>query len=159
MSTREQATISKATYGVEPDHGILVLEIGCLFEGSHQGFQACVDEKLGPKMVEEVCALFGVQTVDQLVGRQCFVLRNFPYWNESIEGFEVDGKRWTRTGCVRRHAPEHARDPLEAREEGVRAHIAALAESIQRQTNELRKLRGDFVAWEAPQQESEGSGG
>lgn len=158
MSTREQTAISKAWYGVEPDHGILVFELYCVFKDAGQAFQACVDEKLGSAMVREVCELFGVSKVEQLVGRQCFALRCFPYWSEQIEGFEVDGRRWTKTGCVRRHAPSHARNPLEAREEDTRAHIAALAENIQRQTDDLRKLRSDFVDWEAPTG-SEGGGG
>lgn len=148
MSTREQTTIIQARYGVEPDHGILVLEICCDFGGAGQAFQACVAEKLGPAMVREVCDLFGITKVEQLVGRQCFALRSFPYWSEQIEGFEADGRRWTKTGCVRRHAPEHARNPLETREEEKRAHIVALAEDVQRLTNDLRKLRSDFVDWE-----------
>lgn len=149
MSTREQATIRKARYGVEEDHGILVLEIACDFGGSGQSFQACVDDKLGSEMVREVCALFGVATVDALVGRRCFALRLWPTFNEPIEGFEVDGKRWTKSACVKRHAPEHYRDPFEYRSETIRDHIKVLARDIERRTGDLERLRGTYVDWTA----------
>lgn len=150
MKTREHARITKATYGIEPDHGVLVLEIGCeVGESCWQAFQACVDEKLGPLMVSEVCQLFGVRTIDQLEDRECFVLRCWPKWNEPIEGFEVDGKRWTRGGCVRRHAVEQFRDPFEREAKRIRDAISGAAEKIQIETRELEMLRAGYVDWEA----------
>lgn len=156
-STREHATIRKARYGIEEDHGVLVFEVSCDFKGSVQAFQACVDEQLGSAMVGEVCELFGVSKVEQLVGRQCFALRAWPYSNEAIEGFEVDGRRWTRSDCVRRHAPDHFKDPLKDREEQARERINSLTVQIQTQTNDLARLCSDFVDWTAPEKPGGGT--
>lgn len=41
----------------------------------------------------ELCALFGVSSIEQIAGRQCFVLRCWPTWGEPIEGLDQGLKK------------------------------------------------------------------
>lgn len=165
MNTREQATIRSARYGVDPDHGILVLTIECVFEGGgQQSFQAGVDAKLGAAMVRELCAFFGVSSIDSLEGRECFVLRSWPFLSEPIEGFEIaqggtgsPHRRWTKYGCARRHElrlrrdrldePEVAADPLTRRTRDLADQIAALEERLVMARENERRVRDGYVDW------------
>jgi hypothetical protein len=149
MNTREHCTIKSATYQKHEHYQCLTLDLGCDFGGSFQGFSSVVldEEVTGPQLVKEVCALFGVKTIEGLVGRTCFILRSWPTWNEPIEGFEVDGKRWTQNDFVRRMWPDKWEDRFESKAASIRRDIERHAERIQEDTRRLARLREGYVDW------------
>lgn len=99
----------------------------------------------------ELAALFGVRWIHDAKDRECFALRSFPYNNDPIEGFEVDRRRWTRTGFARRHLPlesDLAISPLERRRLEYEYRIQAARRRIVETQEELERLGADFVNWE-----------
>lgn len=97
-----------------------------------------------------IAALFGVRTIEETVGRNCFILRSWPGWGSNIEGIEVDGRRFTVTGFTRKHWPEKAKSALEAKEESIRCSIYSNASRIQDLSLELTRVRKNYVEWESP---------
>lgn len=95
----------------------------------------------------DLCKLFGVDAIDKIVGRQCFVLRNWPSWGSDIEGLEVDGKRFTITDFRRRHWPKEAKTQLENKAARLRQNIDFQARRIQEDVERLETLHKNYIEW------------
>jgi hypothetical protein len=148
MGTREAATVTSATYGPHEHYGSLVLDMMFKLGCGGQGIGGiCVDETSGPVMVAEVCALFGVKTLAETVGRNCHVLRCWPGWGETIEGIEVDGVRWTLSAFRKRRWPEKFQDRLTERTAQIQRSIDRKAEEIRRHVLELQSVEDGYVDW------------
>lgn len=70
--------------------------------------------------LRDLCNTFHVESLDDLAGKACYVLRCFDTWGADIEGLEsVDtGQRFTHTAWRKKHFPD-APNPLER---AVRRH-------------------------------------
>ena len=145
--TREPATVDYVRCG-EEDHGILTSTIGMKGQGWGQGFGGLA---LEPEHLEawkaDLCALFQVEDIDQIKGRNCFVLRSWASWGFDIEGLEVDGRRFTLTGFRRKLWPGKSWSPLGAEEERIRDRIASFASRIADGTKDLARVREGYVDW------------
>ncbi len=144
---RELGTIVDVWSGKE-DHGILTCSIGIDFRGSHQGFgNLCLDKKILPDFMEGVCETFGVKTLNELVGKQCYALRCFSHWNEPIEGLEtLDGKRFTLFSWRKKHFP-NSKSPYEERISSLKNRIASDMRRIDDAYKELRKIHTEYTDW------------
>lgn len=119
--------------------------------GWGQGFgQLVLDEKSLAAWKAELCALFRVDKIEDVVGRQCFVLRSWPSWGERIEGLEVDGRRFTITGFCRKHWPDKTKSRLECREIELRDDIDRHAMRIRECVQRLVNVRDGYVDWDVP---------
>jgi hypothetical protein len=149
MRVREHGRIVKVEYGQHEHYGIHMLQLMFDFGGSVQSFQSVVLDlgSTGPAMCSEICALFHVKKVAELKGRSCYVLRCWPELNEPIEGFEVDGKRWTQNDFVRRYHPDKWRDRLTQRSASIRGDIDNHARRIREAVSELATLSKEYVDW------------
>lgn len=147
--TRVAARVSSVSFGKE-DHGILTSYVHC--EGTDggwgQGFGGLgLDEEHGAAWKAALLDLFGVKTLDEIAGRNCFVLRSFPGYGADIEGLEVDGRRFTITEFRRKHWPGKEWDPLVMKRQRLLDHIESLA---RRQGDLVRDVNtsGDgYVDW------------
>jgi len=108
----------------------------------------CLDEKLTDLFVQDLCAVFDVSTLADLVGKTCYVLYSFPYWNEPIEGLETEhGRRFTLTYWRKKHFPKSL-DPLTAQKESLRHRIQWAEQEAARAKKALTEVAADFVDWE-----------
>lgn len=148
MSQREPATVTRATMGKHEHYDVYVADIRFEDKGCGQGFTDLIlDEKVtGPDFAAQICSMFGASKLEDIVGRQCFVLR--PWGNGcNVEGIEVDGKRFTITDFRRKHWPEKAATRLEERQADLRRSINRAAADIQRWTSELSTCAWGYVEW------------
>jgi hypothetical protein len=107
MSTREYGTITAAHVGRDMDHGIAVVSLQFTFDGCGvQSLQCCLrSDDEAAELGREVCRLFGVEHVEQIIGRHAYALRAFPYYNELIVGVEVEGQRLVVDAWANRDNP------------------------------------------------------
>lgn len=149
MSTREKGKIASVSYGRDHDHDVLTFWAMIEFPGSGQGFGGIVlDEKLGPDFRREICRVFEVATVNDLVGLDCYALRCFAINNEPIEGLEaMSGQRFTLNAWRRRHFPE-TESILVARRRRMLGEIDSLNRRIYEITRDAKTLEERFVTWE-----------
>lgn len=116
--------------------------------GWGQGFGGLAfDEPHLVSWKEEICKLFGVTDIAEIVGRQCFILRNWASWGHDIEGLEVDGKRFTITGFRRKHWPDKTKTQLENAAERLRSDIRFHARRIDEDVARLERLHEGYVEW------------
>jgi len=118
-----------------------------LVSGMHQAMGGRHLPDTREACMQEIRALFGVKTDAELVGRTCYVLRNFTSWDASIEGFEVDGKRWTWRDYIRRTFGKD-KSPLDEEKESLRRSIHSAAQSIETLVANLDTIESDFVDWD-----------
>lgn len=150
MNTRDRAVVE---YVRDDDERGLTTWIGMACQsGGHQGFGQIIHS---PETLADwkssIAALFGVATYEEIVGRQCFILRSWPEWDSDIEGIEVDGKRFTITDFGRKHWPARARTQLEKRRERLLHDIQHHARRIAEDTARLEHLGDEYVEWSAPE--------
>jgi len=102
-NSKKQRGIIKDVFVGEEDRGITTCSVGIEFKGSYQSFgNLCLTKDDSNDYLElftkDICNVFGVNDYNDLVGKECYALRCFEGWNESIEGLEtLDGKRFTIT--------------------------------------------------------------
>jgi len=119
-----------------------------LTEGCFQAFGGYVLNEFREQWTREICALFRVNKLDDMVGKQCWVLRSFSGRNESIEGLEtMDGRRFTATDFFRRYLGKPVPSVLEKRRESIQSTIASLTRRINDETRTLAQLEADYVEW------------
>jgi hypothetical protein len=101
---------------------------------------------------DEIAALFDVRFPHDARGQACFALRAFPFDDEPIEGFEVDGRRWTMTGFLRRLQTEGIEiiGRLGYRRQGLEEAIEAGERKVVRDRERLAKLETLYIDWEVP---------
>lgn len=147
-NTREPGTIRFV--GKDADRGVWWLTFDGRF--GTQGFGGIFLKDGSPEdraFRDELAAFFRVRWIHDAVGRHCFALRCFDINNEPIEGFEIDGERWTLTDFRRRHFPEseHSVSRLEQRKGSCLAEIAHCRRRIEEQEGMLQGLDAMFVDW------------
>src|SRR5437762_1056285 len=127
MTTREYGTIESA-YLDDADGRCDTVWLSISFGGGAQGFGGYVLNQWRDEWIAELCALFGVSSLKDLVGKHCWALRSFSDWNENIEGVEnTDGRRFTATAFFRKRQPEKTIGVLERRRESLVSCVASLA--------------------------------
>jgi hypothetical protein len=152
VSHREEATVESVTPPTREDHGALVCTV--LFKlgagGSFQGWQSVIlSDDTAQLYVDELCRVFGVESLADIAGKRCAVLRSFSDYNEMIEGVEVEGRRFTTTMWRRRWHPDLPGN-LEQRRQDLRRNIASLRQSIALCERRLGLIDDDFVDWSKP---------
>jgi hypothetical protein len=154
---RQHGTIESVRYG-DDDGRCDTCWIFVNFGGSVQGFGGYVlNEHLGAWNAE-LCKLFDVAAVDELVGKNCWALRSFSGWNEPIEGLEtVDGRRFIATAFWRPRLGRPVQSVLAKRRESIESSIASLTRRINDETRTLARLEADYVEW-SPDTSSEATG-
>jgi hypothetical protein len=116
INKREEAVVTHIFYGVDHDHDCWAVHIDLRFDaGDQQSFGGVVDDAHAPDFARAVCNIFGVEVsndegeirkaLQKIIGRQCIALYAWGKYNEEIEGLEVDGSRFTKTGWMRKHFP------------------------------------------------------
>jgi hypothetical protein len=99
------------------------------------------------KWIDQICTLFGVNHINKVLHKTCFVLRCFEENNCPIEGFEVDGRRLTHTGFLRRHS----KDPgtvLEREQNRLRGEVQWAQRRKEEAEKRLTEVTNDYVDWE-----------
>lgn len=116
--------------------------------GWGQGFGGLAfDEPHLAAWKQDLCALFGVTDIAEVVGSQCFILRCWASWGSDIEGLEVDGRRFTVTDFRRKHWPEKTKTQLENKAEALRSDIDYHARRIREDVQRLETLHEGYVEW------------
>lgn len=120
------------------------------FGGSGQSFGglALKSAESRQSFIGELCAVFGVSTLDQLVGKQCYALRSFSDWGAKIEGLEsVDtGNRFTVTG-YRLSRGYDAPNPLDEALKGVLSDVLRAQKVLKEAEARVAGLKADYVEW------------
>lgn len=120
------------------------------FDGSGQGFGglALQDNKGRQAYISQLCATFGVSTLDQLAGKKCYALRSFSGWGGTIEGLEsVDtGTRFTFTN-YRRSRGYDAPSPLDEALKGVLSDVLRAQKVLREAEARVAELKADYVEW------------
>ncbi len=149
MNCKELGTITKAEIYVE-DHGILTSSILIDFKGSFQSFGGlALSKEVSSDYISSVCEIFGVKSLDDLVGKQCYALRNSNSWGEMIEGLEsLDGKRFTHYSWRKRLFPEHTKHPLEEKKNRIINLIGSLKRQLADAEHNLLVIEDNFIDWE-----------
>lgn len=143
---REHGTIEAVRTG-QDDHGISTW-LYIRGQRGTQGFGGYVLDKHQEAWNGELCALFGVSKLDDLVGKHCFALRAFSGWNEPIEGIEAgDGRRFVATDFWRRHLGKPVVSVLEKRRASIEGEINHHTRRINDETRTLARLEADYVEW------------
>lgn len=145
---RELGRIEKIFDGPE-DHGIDTVSIGVDFGSAHQAFGNLCLGKYRDSFVKELCETFGVGSIVELEGKECFALRCWGFWNDTIEGLESveTGRRFTITGWRKRNKIPGPESPLAARKESLTREILFLDRKKAQLTSELNDIRIDYEDW------------
>jgi len=150
MSTKELGTIRDARVFVE-DHGILTSYITIDFDsGGTQGFGGlCLNNKKTAKSyTDDICKIFGVKNLEDIVGMKCYALRNFDTWNEIISGIEtLDGKRFTHYAWRKKMFPNYVKHPLAEKLESLNRDLEYLKKRIVQTELEIASISEKFVDW------------
>jgi len=112
MAKRELGKVGSVHRSTE--RGINVI-VDVKFPGTGQGLVSpSLDEATLVDYERELCALFGVRRLHDIVGQECFALRPREGFGEFIVGLECEGRRFTLAGFRRKHWPDKAPGPDEA---------------------------------------------
>lgn len=143
--TRMPAVVS---YVRDDEERCLTSYVGVEGNGWGQGFGGLV---LDPPSLADwkasLCELFEVSKVEDIVGRNCIVLYNWPTYGEDIEGLEVDGRRFTMTDFRLKHWPTRTTSRLEQRRDDIIRDIDYHARRVREQVQALGKVEVGYVEW------------
>jgi hypothetical protein len=150
---RAPGKISNVKQGAE-DHGIITCSVGIDFvEGGHQGFGLlALNDALVAHFVEDLCAVFDVKQPEDLVGQECFALRCFGHWNDTIEGLDSvkTGKRFTLTSWKRKRIPDVEHEsPLKRQMTHLAASMSASMRRFAEDAAKLGTAEREYTDWEA----------
>lgn len=145
--TREPGTIEKVQVG-EEDRGILTW-IFIDFVGTGQGFGGLILDPGSVKVWKQsLCRTFDVERYEDLVGKKCFALRNWPTWGADIEGLESEsGKRFTLHAFRRFLWPEKDWDPLKLKKDACEREVALLERRLNEARVALRNVAIGYKEW------------
>jgi hypothetical protein len=144
---RIAATIKSVFYGPE-DHGIFTCYI-TIEAGYTQSFGGLIldKDKKGPDFKRAITRLFRVKELEELIGKQCFVLYSFGEHNEMIEGLEtLDGQRFTLTQFSRYYEPK-TKSRLERKQEDLEREITMAQERMTRAIEAKLSLAKRYTDW------------
>lgn len=148
---REHGTINSVKGPHTEDHGILTTWVFIDFtKGCSQGFGGIMlDAKLAESYTKDLCAAFGVKTIEDLAGKKCYALKSFSGWNEPIEGIESadTGCRFLHNRWRKKHFMDTT-DVLSNRKKSVENEISFLNRRLDEEKLKLTKLSKDFVDWD-----------
>lgn len=158
--SREEAVIKSVEKQLERDF-FYTVQVGCDFGGSFQSFGGYMlgkhqkgDIEAGKRMqnawIHELCATFGVETVDDLVGQKCFVLRDFNLHGEFIRGLESEetGRRFLAREFIKKYFPGiEVSDPLEQRLKDMKRDIDRMKKRIQEIRSSMETVASKYVDW------------
>jgi len=107
-----------------------------------------LSDELAPDFVQQLRKTFGVPSIESLVGKECYALRCWGFYNDSIEGLEsVDtGKRFVLTAWRIKHFPD-AKSPAINRRRYLLSEIAQHKRRWQELEVELDTLLDGYVDW------------
>lgn len=136
----------------EEDHGVITCSVGIDFSGSHQGFgNLCLDSQLVVSFEKELCDVFAVDNTEKLIGQECYALRCFGHWNDTIEGLESvkTGKRFTLTSWKRKYITDTwITNPLSNRINSLNARIVQAQRRIEEDKLELARCELAYTNWD-----------
>lgn len=147
--TKVGAVVSNVHYGTE-DHGIWTCYITLKFDAGYtQSFGGLYldKEKKGPDFYRQVCRLFGVNELPEIIGKRCSGLYCFGYNNETIEGLETERGRLTITGFARKYDPS-VKSPLDREKERHYNDIKWAERRIFESARKLKTLDQEYKSWE-----------
>lgn len=107
---------------------------------------------------KEICRLFDVKKIDDIVGKKCFVLYSFTAMHSMIEGFEtLDGKVYTTRDHYVKVYPDHEHvtayksecDRVDSDISHAKEQLRRLPFKIEELENKKRNLKVDYVEWKA----------
>lgn len=140
-------------FGMDGDHRFLTSWVGVADAGGIQGFgggffpnQADLDAYQA-----DLCHTFGVKTPKELVGKECFALRNFGHHNDSIEGLESKdtGKRFLHSKWFRGRYPEKSfKSPLEEKKQRLEENMIRSSRAVAEIEAELERVEENYTDWE-----------
>jgi hypothetical protein len=124
----------------------------CDFDNvGYTGFGGLVFDAEGRAAFErEVAAIFGVEALEQCVGKECWGLWCRGQLNEVMEGLETPRGRVTLSGFTAAHyprSPRRHRDARRAARESLEGTVAWAARRRIEAEAELRDLDAGFVDW------------
>jgi len=146
---REHGKIDNVSYGLEPDHRCITCSIGVKFSGGgYQSFgNLILDDGLLKSFLADLCATFEVDNVDDMVGKECYVLKCFGYNNDYIEGLEsISGKRMTLTSWRKKHFPDTL-SPLDVEIKRIGSRITQAQNTINTAIQDLSTVQSRYTDW------------
>jgi len=145
---REMGVIHSVRYGRDPDHCCVSCDVIVGFDGSTQGMCVILDDKLGPDFVRQLCRVFGVKEIDDLVNRPCYALRCWGFHNDDIEGLEsIDtGNRFVLTSWNMQHFAD-TKSPAIRRRRQLVSEMISFEARIDRCRQDLETLLDGYVDW------------
>lgn len=75
----QNARIRSTQLGMEPDHGIFIVQVNMDYDGGGQSFQRCLDENDNDgayQAIAGICRAVGVTYWEQLAGKYCRVKKD-----------------------------------------------------------------------------------
>jgi hypothetical protein len=132
------------------DHGILTMWVGIEMGGNYQRFGGLVlDKNLAEDYVRQLCRTFGVTTLDELEGEECYALYSFGTYSDPIEGIESvkTGRRFLHQTWRKQHFPETP-DVLEEKRASILREIAWAEGRAAEERVRLATVGQKFVDWE-----------
>lgn len=118
--------------------------------GGTQGFGGYkLDKDLCHKVMFEICDVFEVTDVRQLVGKKCNVLRHFSEWNAAIDGIEVPetGKIWLMAKFLERNGFK-TKDAFDKKVASIKSNIEHLKLQVAEQEEILKTIASRYETWE-----------
>jgi len=143
---REKGTIASAE--LMQAHGIPTVSVMIDFGGGCQGFGgiALQDADIRDSFIADLCATFGVGSLDDLKGLGCHALRCWGHWNDTIEGLEAgDGRRFVLSAWRRKMGFDD--DPLERRRRSIEQSIASLRSRLEEERRAIAVVADGYTDW------------
>lgn len=148
---RVPVTIEFARQDYDRDHLVETVLVQISGPGFGQGFGPfCMKDKTEARqLLSEICTIFNCADPERMKGLACVALYSDTPHGGDIEGLEspTTGKRFTIRGWRRRHYPDHAKTPTEARQEQLERDIVHHERRLADARAELENI-GELVNWE-----------
>lgn len=145
---RRAGTVTGISY--DSDHGdppILYLAID--FHGLSQAFGGFyIDDEAAPAYHAAICDVLGVESLNQAVGREVIGLWCRGLHNETMEGIECAGKRFTITGFARVYYPNVFKPAKDKAQESILSTIAWAERRKREAEASLATLDAEWTEWE-----------
>jgi hypothetical protein len=146
--TRRAAKVHNVTYG-PGDHGNFNVMVYLEFDsGGIQGFGGLSlnKEESGPRFARAISNIFDVTYLNDIIGKKCWVLFPFGYYNETIEGIETEYGRVTLTGFLRKYDPNF-KSPLDFELARQRGNIEHAVRQLSQAVEKLKVLDKIYKDW------------
>jgi hypothetical protein len=99
------------------------------------------------RFTKDLCSVFGVKKLTDLVGKKCYALRCFDELHTPIEALEApSGARFVLTTWRKKHFPE-TKDPLAGKRESIEGNISFLQRRVAEEKTRLAELDKNYHEW------------